>query len=228
MNARCAAAHDRIPAMEVYERLFGHWGPQGWWPGDTPLEVAVGAILTQNTAWSNVVRAIDNLKAARMLSLRALAGMPAERLAGLIVPAGYYNLKARRLLNFIDMLVEQYGGVLDRLFRLEDAELRSALLAVKGIGPETADSIMLYAAGRPVFVVDAYTRRFMLRHGWLRGDETYDAIAEIFTGQLQQDLRIFNEFHALIVRLGKEHCRRKAECSGCPLNVYSVIEENHS
>jgi len=228
MKARRPAEQTSIPAPEVYQLLFERWGPQGWWPGKTALEVAVGAILTQNTAWSNVERAIANLRAARALSVRALASMPAERLAELIVPAGYYNLKARRLLNFIEMLHAEYGGALARLFRLEDSALRTKLLTVNGIGPETADSIMLYAAYRPVFVVDAYTRRFMLRHGWLRGDETYDAIAEIFTGQLEPDMQVFNEFHALIVRLGKEHCRRKALCEECPLNVYPLRRGDHS
>jgi len=213
-----------LPAQEVYSRLYSEWGAQHWWPAETPFEVVIGAILTQNTAWSNVEQAVAALRSEKLLDPKIMGGISAEHLAELIVPSGYYNLKARRILNFMQMLNEEYAGDLERLFRLETGQLRSVLLSVNGIGPETADSILLYAAERPVFVVDAYTRRFLLRHAWIEGGENYDEIAAIFTGSLPCDLRIYNEFHALIVKLGKLHCRRRAECADCPLNVYPLRE----
>lgn len=212
----------KFQAYEVYSTLEQHWGSQSWWPADSLFEVIVGAILTQNTAWSNVERAIANLAEHEALQPAAIDSMAETELAKLIVPAGYYNLKARRLKNFVELLVRKYDCEIDRLFQLETGTLRSVLLSVNGIGPETADSILLYAADRPVFVVDAYTRRFMERHGWLAGDEKYDAIAEFFTGQLPRDVAIFNQFHALIVRLGKACCRRRPHCGVCPLGIYPL------
>ena len=162
------------PLMRVYRMLDRAWGPQGWWPARTPLEMIVGAILTQNAAWSNVEKALANLRRARALSLRAVHEAPLERLAAWIRPSGYFNVKARRLRAFTEMVYRDYGGSLRRLLREEPAGLREVLLAVPGIGPETADSILLYAAGHPWFVVDAYTRRVLRRHGWLDGRASYD------------------------------------------------------
>ncbi len=205
------------PLRAVYRTLYRTWGPQHWWPGRTRLEIIVGAILTQNTAWTNVERAIRRLRQARALNLPALRAASLDHLAGWIRPAGYFNVKARRLKSFVSFLYASYAGRLDRLFAEPDERLRRTLLSVNGIGPETADSILLYAAQRPVFVVDAYTRRVLVRHGWIRSRATYDDIASFMTAHLPRDIRLFNEFHALIVRLGEEHCRPTPRCDTCPL-----------
>ncbi|MBN1268643.1 MAG: endonuclease III domain-containing protein [Kiritimatiellae bacterium] len=201
----------------MYEVLFRAWGPQGWWPGRTRTEIIVGAILTQNTAWSNVEKAIRRLRRERALSLAALHAVPEQRLAEWIRPAGYYNIKARRLRAFTTMVANRFGGRLEKLFALDTPGLRQTLLEVNGIGPETADSILLYAAGRPVFVVDAYTHRILLRHGWIGPQAGYDEIAGLFTSALPRSVRVYNECHALIVRLGKDYCRATPRCDRCPL-----------
>jgi len=205
------------PLREIYLRLFAECGPQHWWPGRTRLEIIVGAILTQNTAWTNVEKAIRRLRKARALNLRRLNAADLKTLAEWIRPAGYFNVKARRLRAFTQMMFDRFGGDLHRLFALETHSLREILLGVNGIGPETADSILLYAGGRPVFVVDAYTRRFMMRHGWIGAEATYDGISRIFTGRLSRDAELYNEYHALIVALGKNLCRPKPRCAECPL-----------
>ncbi|OQW97807.1 MAG: hypothetical protein BWK77_00835 [Verrucomicrobia bacterium A1] len=203
--------------MLIYRALFSRFGPQHWWPGRTRLEIVVGAILTQNTAWSNVEKAVHRLRGARALNLRTLHDAPLDRLADWIRPAGYFRVKARRLRAFTTFVEERFGGDLRRLFALDTDTLRRTLLSVNGIGPETADSILLYAAARPVFVVDAYTRRFMLRHGWLGSKATYDEVARVMTRSFPQDVRRYNEFHALIVALGKNLCRTVPRCAECPL-----------
>ncbi|MFA5039443.1 MAG: endonuclease III domain-containing protein [Candidatus Omnitrophota bacterium] len=204
---------------EIYQRLYGRFGPQDWWPADSPFEVMVGAILTQNTSWQNVERAIANLKAARCLSLKKMRSLPARKLKRLIRPAGYYNIKASRLKNFLDFLQKSFGGSLKRMAALKTEDLRLALLSVSGIGPETADSILLYAFGRPVFVVDAYTRRWTLRHGFIAAKALYEDLQELFMTHLPPDAALYNEYHALIVRLGKDYCRKTREkCELCPLN----------
>jgi len=201
---------------EIHERLSGAYGPQGWWPGQTPFEVCVGAILTQNTAWSNVEKAIANLKQRGLLSPERLAHVPVDELALLIRPAGYFNQKARKLHAFLLWLTEKGG--LGALAEVPTEELRESLLSVKGIGPETADSILLYALGRPVFVIDAYTVRVLRRHGMVGDDASYCEIQEIFADSIGPDPALFNEFHALFVRLGKERCHRRGPaCEGCPL-----------
>jgi len=205
------------PLTTVYRLLFEAWGPQYWWPGRTRLEIVVGAILTQNTAWTNVEKAIRRLRKARALNLRRLHAADLKTLADWIRPAGYFNVKARRLRAFTQVMFDRFGGDLRRLFALETPVLREVLLGVNGIGPETADSILLYAGSRPVFVVDAYTRRFMMRHGWLGAGATYDDIARIFMGRLSGDAALYNEYHALIVALGKDLCRPTPRCSECPL-----------
>jgi endonuclease III related protein len=209
--------------LDIYHTLLDRFGPQHWWPGDTPLEVMVGAVLTQNTNWANVSRAIANLKSAGLLSVEALAGVPLEVLAQQILPAGYYNLKAGRLKNLL-ALVAEYPDGLDGLFQEDTPSLRERLLGVRGIGPETADSILLYAAGRPVFVVDAYTHRILTRHALIDEDSDYHAIQECFLDSLPEDASLFNEYHALLVRVGKEFCKKsKPFCPTCPLAGTEVI-----
>ena len=208
------------PLFEVYRILFGQWGPQGWWPGQTRLEIIVGAILTQNTAWTNVEKAIRRLKQERALDLKVLRDADNAVLAEWIRSAGYYNVQARRLKSFVGMMFDGCRGSLNRLFARDTASLRNLLLNVNGIGPETADSILLCAGHRPVFVVDAYTRRLMIRHGWAPRDVTYDELASRFTDALPRNERLFNEYHALIVMLGKTYCRSKPLCEKCPLRGF--------
>jgi len=201
-----------------YKAMFGACGPQGWWPADTPFEVAVGAILTQNTNWKNVERAIENLKREGLLSPAALAAVSDERLAEVIRPAGYFRIKAKRLRNFIRLLTEDFGGSLDALFALSTPSLRETVLGVSGIGPETADSIVLYAAGRPVFVIDAYTARILYRHGLIDADAGYEDLQLLMQENLAEDVQVYKEYHALLVAVGKRHCKKAApECQGCPL-----------
>ena len=204
--------------IKIYDRLYDSYGPQHWWPGDTRFEIIVGAILTQNTAWSNVEKAIKNLKRARALSAGAMKRISMKKLAGLIRPAGYYNIKAKRLKHFIGFLFDQYGGDLRKMARRETAALRHELLGVNGIGPETCDSILLYAFNRPAFVIDAYTKRVFSRHGFYKDSVDYHLAQDFFVERLPADARLFNEYHALIVRLAKEHCRTVPECEGCPIN----------
>ena len=199
----------------IYHRLYSAFGPQHWWPADTPLEVIVGAVLTQNTSWKNVEYAIANLRQRGLLNLTRLSRIPAGELAAIIRPAGFYNLKARRLLSVIHWLGA--NGGLRSLSRVRTLELRRLLLACPGIGPETADSILLYALDRPVFVIDAYTRRILYRYGLATGDETYDHLQSMFHTAVPCNLRRYNEFHALLVQLAKTHCRAKPLCCGCPL-----------
>ena len=203
---------------EIYDRLLAAYGPQSWWPGDSPFEVMVGAVLVQNTSWQNVEKAIRNLRDGDLVEPHALYQVPLEELEELIRPAGYFRIKARRLRNLLQFLVERYDGSLDAMFRQNLPELREQLLAVNGIGPETADSILLYAGGLPTFVVDAYTARVFGRHGWIGFDADYHQIKDHFESGLAQDAAMFNEYHALLVRVGKLRCRKKAPlCEGCPL-----------
>ncbi|MCM8790164.1 MAG: endonuclease III domain-containing protein [Candidatus Omnitrophica bacterium] len=209
----------RSDLKNVYDKLLRHFGPQGWWPGDTRFEIIVGAILTQNTAWKNVEKAISNLKAAGALdSPSAMMKLGQRRIARLIRPAGYYNVKAKRLCNFLRFLRSRHDFSLDNLSRLKTPLLRQELLSVNGIGPETCDSILLYAFRRPIFVVDAYTKRIFSRHGLFETGSSYDHIQKIFMDSLLPDHILYNEYHALIVRLGKEHCRKCPNCAECPLS----------
>ncbi|MBU0673852.1 MAG: endonuclease III domain-containing protein [Proteobacteria bacterium] len=202
---------------EIYQILFNHYGPQHWWPGDTPLEIMIGAVLTQNTNWQNVEKAIDNLKAANLLSLIDLAEIAPGHLAELIRPSGYYNLKAGRLKNLVTAITDQ-SETLDDFFAVDRETLRDRLLAIKGIGPETADSIILYAAEKPIFVVDAYTHRILLRHDLIWDDADYNEIQSLFTDQLEEETPLFNEYHALLVQVGKDFCRKtNPRCDSCPL-----------
>jgi len=199
----------------VYRRLFRAFGPQHWWPGDTPLEIAVGAILTQNTAWTNVEKAISVLKSRRLLSLGRLAPLSPAELAPLIRSAGFHNIKAARLAAFLKWLKTRGGFA--ALTRTPTPDLRPQLLACHGIGPETADSILLYALGRPAFVIDAYTRRIMSRYGLIAGDEPYEYLRLMFESSLPQRPKLYNEYHALLVRLAKQNCRSRSVCVSCPL-----------
>jgi endonuclease-3 related protein len=201
----------------MYKKLYACFGPQHWWPGETSFEVTVGAILTQNTNWSNVERAIANLKKDKALSPKALHNMSHSRLASLIRPAGYFNIKAKRLKNFISFLIDEYHGSMFRMAKEELGSIRTKLLSVNGIGPETADSIILYALEKPVFVIDAYTKRVLSRHNILAHDASYDTFQGLFHSKLREDISLFNEYHALLVRLAKENCRTKPLCAGCPL-----------
>src|SRR4029453_8595911 len=182
---------------EIYDKMFRHFGPQHWWPGETPFEVMVGAILTQNTNWGNVEKAIANLKVRGLLSPQALEALPPEKLAELIRPAGYFNLKAKRLKNFIHFLVKEYGGRVEKLCAEEVSVLREKLLAVSGIGPETADSILLYAALKRSFVIDQYTYRVLSRHYLVAEEATYEEMQELMTHHLPEEISLYNEYHAL-------------------------------
>jgi endonuclease-3 related protein len=203
--------------LRLYDRLRGRYGPQRWWPARSRFEVAVGAILTQNAAWRNAERAIARLRAAGALEVRAVLALPPARLAALLRPSGTFRLKTRRLRAFALRVVRRYGGRLHRLLALPLPALRAELRGIPGIGPETADVIALYAAGRPIFVVDAYTRRIMARHRLVAPHADYATVQMLFMAHLPHDPALFNEFHALLVRVGKDHCRTRPRCDGCPL-----------
>jgi endonuclease-3 related protein len=204
---------------KVYERLRNHFGPAGWWPGETPFEVCLGAILTQNTSWTNVERALEVLRRRQLLTFAKLRGLSPSRLAPLIRSSGYYNVKARRVRAFLDFLGREYGGRAEDMAGEEAQALRAKLLSVEGIGRETADSIVLYAAGQPLFVVDAYTRRIFARLGLLAGHASYDAIQRFFMDRLPPNTPLYNDFHAQVVRLGKDVCRPRPKCGECPLDI---------
>jgi endonuclease-3 related protein len=202
----------------IYRRLYSRFGPQYWWPAQTPFEVMVGAILTQNTNWLNVEKAIANLKKYNLLAPDKLYKLSQRRLAWLIRPAGYYNIKAKRLKNFLKFFIQHYGGKVKNMSAQDSGLLREELLSVKGVGPETADSILLYALAKPVFVVDAYTKRILLRHRLIQGDTDYQETQNLFTRHLKNKVKLFNEYHALLVKLGKEFClKNKPKCAICPL-----------
>jgi len=202
---------------EFYDALYKRYGPQGWWPANTELECVLGAILTQNTAWKNVEKALENLKKEGLISIERLALIPPSSLANLIRPSGYFNQKAIKIKSFVRFVVKNYGGDLKKMFEEDTQKLRERLLGIKGIGPETADSIMLYAGKKPVFVVDTYTYRILSRHGLIPEESSYWEIQELFMNSLPEDAHLFNEYHALLVRLGKEHCKKSPLCEGCPL-----------
>ena len=202
---------------EIYRLLFASYGPQHWWPADTPFEVIVGAILTQSAAWGNVEKAISNLKQARVMTPASLRKLPQSKLAKLVYPSGYYNAKALKLKSFVEHLEEAHQDSLEKLFSLDIHRLRSELLNIHGIGPETADSIILYAAHLPIFVIDAYTRRILTRLGLSPSGDNYHAFQELFMGNLPADKKLFNEYHALLVRHGKEVCKKSPLCPDCCL-----------
>jgi endonuclease-3 related protein len=205
--------------LTVYNSLYAYYGPQHWWPAEEPFEVIVGAILTQSTAWSNVEKAINNLKTAGKLSPEGIRKLTHAELADLIRPSGYFNAKAEKIQAFVRWFGERCNDRLEELLSEETGRMREQLLDIYGIGEETADSILLYAAERPVFVIDAYTRRFIERIGLTPDTNTYAAYQALFTENLPADSRMFNEYHALLVRLGKDACRKRPLCKICGLNT---------
>jgi endonuclease-3 related protein len=203
--------------IDIFDVLYQSFGPQYWWPGNSAFEVAVGAILTQNTNWGNVEKAIAKIKVQKALNAGALHKMPHKQLASLIRPAGYFNVKAKRLTSFLDFLCNHFKGSMQRMKKGDTSSLRKSLLSVHGIGPETADSILLYALDKPVFVIDAYTKRIMSRH-WLVSESIgYHELQELFHKHLPLDVQLFNEYHALFVMAGKHYCKPRPKCTGCPL-----------
>ena len=219
VTVRATPTPETLPVLPQYfDALFQAHGEQHWWPGQTPFEVIVGAILVQNTSWLNVERAIANLHQAKLLTPSAMQKVSQSRLARLIRSSGYFRQKASKLKAFVSFLRKNHHGSLASMFRTPTATLREHLLGVHGIGPETADSVLLYAGNHPVFVVDAYTRRILQRHGLATGKESYEALRSLFEKSLPTDPQLFNEFHALIVLTGKNHCRTRAPfCSQCAL-----------
>ena len=201
----------------IYRKMFSHFGPQGWWPGRTKTEIIIGAILTQNTNWQNVEKALANLRKAKLLNFKKLHRTDDVVIARHIRPAGYFNVKARRLKNFVRFFVEGMNSDWRALRSIPVEEAREKVLSVNGVGPETADSILLYAFDRPTFVVDAYTKRIFHRYGVIESEASYDQVRLLFMDRLTEDVRLYNEYHALIVRLAKEHCRARPVCAGCPL-----------
>lgn len=204
----------------MFQRLLRAYGPQHWWPAESRTEVVVGAILTQNTAWTNVERAIANLRRENLLTFEALREVSQDRLAGLIQPSGTFRVKAARLKAFVNRLWSDFDGCLLTLLGGDMEQARARLLSIHGIGPETADAILLYAGNRPAFVVDAYTRRVLRRHQLVDAGSQYDEVQAVFLESLPLDVPLFNEFHALLVAVGKEHCRTTARCEGCPLRCH--------
>lgn len=214
--------------MQIHDLLLEAYGPQGWWPGSGCFETVVGAILTQNTNWANVEKAINKLKAANALDADTMHNLDHDTLAELIRPSGYYNIKASRLKSFLNWLYENYDGNLDALANMSVYSLREELLSVKGIGRETADSIILYAFEKPSFVIDTYTARVLIRHGLIDQDADYEQLKDLFESSLPGDLKLYNEYHALLVQVGKKHCKPKPKCAGCPLECLPhEIEEQY-
>jgi len=203
--------------MTIYDLLFTAYGPQNWWPAESQFEMMIGAILTQNTSWKNVEKAIQNLKKRDLLSVEALSDIPAPTLAEHIRPAGYFNIKAKRLKNLIALIHEKYDGDLNELFSGDTENIRMELLSVRGIGLETADSMLLYGAGRALFVVDTYTHRILSRHNLIGEEAGYYDLQMLFMDNLPHEVELFKEFHALIVKTGKDYCRKKPLCPDCPL-----------
>ena len=214
--------------LDIHHRLLAHYGPQHWWPAREPFEVIVGAILTQSAAWTNVEKAITNLRNTEKLSPEALRRLPEPELARLVYPCGYYNVKARKLKTFAGWLGEQYDDNLDKLFAQDIDSLRRQLLTIYGIGEETADSIILYAGNKPIFVIDAYTRRIIGRMGLAPRSNSYSAYQRLFMANLPSDARLFNEYHALLVRLAKDVCRKQPICQRCCLNPEATADSVHA
>lgn len=214
----------RDELQEIFERLTGYFGDLHWWPAAEPFEMMVGAILTQNTAWTNVEKALTALREKNLLVPAALFHLPEDELAQIIRPSGYYHLKAGRLKALVRFIMEEYNGCVTAMGAEELPRLREKLLAIRGVGPETADSILLYGCYKPIFVSDAYTKRIMVRHGMVGDDAGYHEMQSLFMDHLPPDVSLFNQFHAMIVHTGKTFCRKKPHCSGCPLAGLPVGE----
>ena len=210
--------------MNIYRRLYQAYGPRHWWPGETPFEVMVGAILTQNTSWKNVEKAIQKLKNKGFLSAEGVRQLRKSQLAPLIRSSGYYRIKADRLKAFVSFLFEEYNGDLKKMGKERMETLREKLLEVKGVGPETADSILLYGLKKPIFVVDAYTKQILSRHGIVSEQASYGEIQDLFMNHLPPDERLFNEYHALLVHLGKTFCKKIPRCDSCPIKEIKCLK----
>lgn len=208
--------------MEIYDKLFQSFGPRHWWPGETPFEVMVGAILTQNTSWRNVEKAIEALKAKGVLTPEGIRRLKTPELEELIRSSGFYRLKAERLKRFVDFLFDAFGGDVEKMKATDLRELRRKLLQLNGIGAETCDSILLYGLNKPIFVVDAYTKRILMRHGIIGEKTSYEEVQKLFMDHLPAEERLFNEYHALLVRLAKSYCKKKPDCPSCPLEALEV------
>jgi len=206
--------------LKIYQKMYDSLGPQQWWPGETPFEIIIGAILTQNTNWLNVEKAIHNVKKAKKLTPKGIHELSLPELAELVRPSGFFNVKAKRIKLFIDWLFSKHNGDLTSLFSYDLPTLRAELLSIKGIGPETADSILLYAGNMPSFVIDAYTHRIFSRHDLIPEECTYDEMKSFFEDNLPQDVKLYNEYHALLVNIGKTFCKPKKLCEHCPLNIF--------
>jgi endonuclease-3 related protein len=207
----------KVLLMKIYRKLYRAYGPMHWWPGDTPFEIMVGAILTQNTSWKNVEKAIEKLKGKGVLTPSGIRHLKKSKLSSLIKSSGYFRIKADRLKSFVQFLFEAYDGNIKKMRREGLKELREKLLKVKGIGPETADGILLYGLRKPIFVVDAYTKRILSRHGVVSEKATYEEVQRIFMAHLPIKENLFNEYHALLVHLGKNICKTTPKCESCPL-----------
>ena len=207
----------RLKLLAIYQTLYTALGPQHWWPADSPFEVIIGAILTQNTSWNNVERALNNLKEKSLLDPQKLYGVEEKRLARTIKPSGFFNIKAKRVKHFMQFLFEGYRGSLEKMFAEDMLSLREKLMAVNGMGPETVDSILLYAGGKPVFVIDAYTKRIFSRHKLIPEGARYEEVQDLFMNNLEHDTTMFNEYHALLVYVGKHFCKSHPRCSQCPM-----------
>jgi endonuclease-3 related protein len=203
--------------MKIFNRLYETYGARHWWPGETPFEVMAGAILTQNTSWRNVEKAIEGLKAKKVLDIKGIHRLKRAELASLIKPSGYYRIKADRLKAFVNFIFEEYGGSIEKMRREKIEVLRQELLHVNGVGPETADSILLYGLKKPIFVIDAYTKRILARHKIVSEKAPYDEVQKLFMDHLPRDEKLFNEYHALLVHLGKTLCKKIPRCDECPL-----------
>ncbi|MFH1283962.1 MAG: hypothetical protein ABII27_09910 [bacterium] len=211
--------------IKNYNILLKHFGPQYWWPGDSDWEIMIGAVLTQNTAWSNVSKAIENLKKARSLNFNKFINLPKKELETLIRPAGYFRQKSKYLKILANHIKSKYKGSLELLFNKNLIDLRIELLNIKGIGEETADSIILYAGKKPIFVVDAYTKRILQRWG-IKISKKYSGIQHLFHKNLPKNVKLFNEYHALLVALGKFFCKPKPICKACPIKSCTYIKQN--
>lgn len=213
--------------IKIYSRLLGQFGKRNWWPAETPFEVMVGAILAQNTNWKNVSKAIENLKKRNLLQPERLAELTSEEIESLIKPSGYYRQKAKKLKSFLYYFLKPpINGSVLKMRKIPKDKLRKELLSIYGIGPETADSILLYALGKRVFVIDAYTRRIFARLGLTPPDASYDELKEFFETHLPKRISIYNDFHAQIVALGNKYCRKKPRCNGCPLQDFEHYDRN--
>jgi endonuclease III related protein len=208
--------------LKIFNILLASFGKRHWWPGETPLEIIVGAILTQNTSWKNVEKAINNMKHEGILNIERLYEINTETLSEIIRPSGFFNIKSKRMKNIINVIYDEYDATIENMSNIKTNILRNLLLSINGIGPETADSILLYALNKPVFVVDAYTKRFLKNHNLYDGDGDYHKIQQYFMKNIPSDTYLFNEFHALIVRLCQINCRKVPICSGCPLEHESA------